>query len=212
MQWSSILTLLSALIWAGRLWLLSHGLFPALTSPCSWIPWIVCQSSLFLWSSFSVLHSRRPQQLSLIQQMECSGSFWKCTIENIPLTCCQCKRNMQSNIPSSASSFCSRWVFKYCPKWLAFSLLVAWLKTSAVASKLTHAWCLFIVTSALYMCVELQGIAEKTIPLTPSTPVFIAETFDIAQLTGTNCRTKSVWYLYPPSSSHPYWSCEICES
>ena len=61
----------------GRLWLLSHGLFPALSSPCSLIPWTICQSNPFYEACLPVPHSRRPQQLSFDLTNVVFGIFLK---------------------------------------------------------------------------------------------------------------------------------------
>ena len=77
----------------GRLWLLSRGLFPALISPCSLIPWILCQPDPFYKAHLPVLHSRRPQQLSFDSINGVLGIFLKMHKRHniIPLTCCKSK-------------------------------------------------------------------------------------------------------------------------
>ena len=166
---------------------------PTLTSPCSCIPWIHCQSNK---THLLVLHSRRPQQLSFDSTdgvVKISENAQEKTYHSKQK---KCRVTYLLRLPTFAVDECSSLLKVICI--LIAACMIDFIVDFCSSLKTyTHAHCLFIV-QVQCMSVELHGIAQKLYHLPQCTPVFIAETFDMAQLGGTN--KWSAEYLYPPRS------------
>ena len=131
--------------------------------------------------------------------MQSSGSFWKCTRDITQLTCCP--SNSIVDLHTFFSFKLSQWISAQILL-KAICILVAGCTVDFIVdfggSLKTHP-CMVPVYS--YKCSTWisQCIAKKLEVLPQSTPVFVAETFNIAQLAGTNKWLNKVCIVSVPS-------------